>query len=105
PGRGVSWSGSTTSPRTVTVELREVVFSGRSRGLATGGMVRGKDAPGWVGTDCCGMFVSLPCSTLGGLRICSTDGAPAAGGMTGAAGAIGRNDDDVPGGQAGSGGE
>ena len=76
-------------------------------------MVRGKEAPGWVGTDCCGMFMSLCSVTLGGLRNCSTDGAPRAGGMAGAYGAVGaygtagpgRNPyEELPGGQTGSGG-
>ena len=63
------------------------------------------DAFGPVGTDCCGMFVSLLCSTLGGLRNCSTDGA--AGGMAGATdgacGIVGMNPEELPGGH-GSGG-
>src|SRR5262249_42919761 len=104
PGRGVIWSGITTSPRTITVVLRDTVFSGRIFGLLLG-VGRGYEVPGGYGSVVGGMF-SVPVLggiTLGGFsRICSTDGP--AGGANGARGAN-PEAGGQGGGQAGSGGE
>src|SRR5262245_10619545 len=105
PGRGVIWSGITTSPRTATVLLRDTVFSGRIFGVLFGG-------PGY-GSVVGGMFSPvLGGSTLGGFcRICSIDG-PAgvpngAGALNGPAGAGGKNPEagGQGGGQTGWGGK
>src|SRR5262245_31772225 len=85
PARGVIWSFSTTSPRTVTTLLRLTVFSGRIRAVPG----RGYDAlPGPAGNSCGLIIVSEPPGiTPGGFsRSSLTDGPPDAPGTPAGAG-------------------